>query len=358
LDYHSSADEPRSKCELRQVPVRTAKASRDKLGLALLGAGNFAQSMLLPHLARHPNIRLRAVVTQSGLTARSVAERFGFEVCVSEPETVLADSEVGVVVVASRHDSHASLVCEALRAGKPVFVEKPLAITKEQLAEVEVVYHASSAPFVCVGFNRRFAPATAVLREFLSDLNEPALMNYRVNAGYVPREHWTQDPEQGGGRIVGEVCHFIDLLMYLTGAAPIEVYAQALPDHDRYSRDNITISIRFANHSVGTVIYAANGDRAMPKERLEIFCAGRTAILEDYRSVLLLKHGKKTAQNFAPDKGHKNEMDALVNAVQNGCHSPIPFSDALIGTNATLAVIDSLTLGWPIVLDSFATTND
>lgn len=339
------------------VRVRPSTDGAGKFGLALVGAGNFAQSMLLPHLSHNPSVRLRTVITPSGLTARSVAERSGFETCGAEPGIAFDDPAVQLVLIASRHDSHADLVTRALRARKAVFVEKPLALSSEQLAQITGVYGQLSAesgtlPFLMVGFNRRFAPLVVALRDFMASVGEPLLMHYRVNAGYIPSTHWTQDPEIGGGRLLGEVCHFIDLLQYLAGQAPAEVFAQALPDLGRYSRDNLAIMLRFADGGSGTITYAANGDRGLEKERLEVFGGGRAAVLEDFRQLTLAQGGRRTVKKSSPDKGHRAEMLALVQAVKAGSPSPVPFGASVIATATTLAVQEALATGLPVVVAS------
>ena len=336
------------------IQVRPPVGGTGKVGLALLGAGGFAQSMLLPHLRRHSNVRLRTVVTPSGLTARSVAERAGFEQCASEPEAALADPDIRLVIIASRHDSHAELAIRALEAGKAVFVEKPLTISPEQLSLVVEAYRQSAignqqSAFLMVGFNRRFAPLVVALRDFLAGAGEPLLFHYRVNAGYIPRDHWTQDPDVGGGRVIGEVCHFVDLLMHLVGRPPVEVYAHVLPDRGRYSGDNIAATLLFGDGSVGTITYAANGDRRLEKERLEVFGGGRAAILDNFRGLTLLSGGKRTVRKInSPDKGHRAEMLALVEAVWQGKASPVPFDESVLATHVTFAIVQALKAGQPV----------
>jgi predicted dehydrogenase len=353
LDYGLPVGEAGQPSQQEVVKVHPPCTRPGRIGLALIGAGNFAQSMLLPNLKADPRVRLRTVVTPGGLTARSVAERAGFEQCASESEVALSDPEVDLVVIASRHSSHANLTVRALEAGKAVFVEKPLALAAEELEAVIRAYTSQKAkgaasPFVMVGFNRRFAPLVVKLREFIQGCKEPLLVQYRVNAGYIPPEHWSQDPEEGGGRILGEVCHFIDLLVHLVGQPPADVYARALPDLGRYRQDNLAVILHFPEGSVGTVTYAANGDRGIGKERLEVFGGGRVAILDDFRRLELSLGGRVKTVKSGPDKGHSAEMAALIEAVRSGAPSPIPFDQLVAVTRATLAVLDSLAIGQPI----------
>jgi predicted dehydrogenase len=347
LEYGLPLAEATSAPLARPIQLRPPVGGTGKVGLALLGAGNFAQSMLLPHLRRHPHVRLRIVVTPSGLTARSVAERAGFEQCASEPEAALTDPDVRLVIIASRHDSHAELAIRAIEAGKAVFVEKPLALSPEQLSRVVEAYRQSA--ILMVGFNRRFAPLVIAMREFLAGAGEPLLLHYRVNAGYIPRNHWTQDPDVGGGRVIGEVCHFVDLLMHLVDRPPVEVYAHVLPDGGRYSGDNIAAILRFGDGSVGTITYAANGDRKLEKERLEVSGGGRAAVLDDFRILTLLSGGKRTARKIhSPDKGHRAEMLALVEAVWQGKASPVPLDESVLATHVTFAIVQALKAGQPV----------
>ena len=204
-----------------------------------------------------------------------------------------------------------------------------------------------------VGFNRRFAPMTRKMKAFLSEIHEPLAMHYRVNAGYLPLDHWVHDPEQGGGRILGEVCHFVDFLMFLAGSSPVEVQASSLANPGQYSGDNVVVSLRFANGSQGTIGYLANGDKSFSKERVEVFGGGAVAVLEDFRRLELVRHGKKQTMRarWRQDKGHRGECEALANAIRTGQAVPIPFDQIVGATLATLRIQDSLALGRSISAD-------
>jgi len=331
----------------------------DEIGIALIGGGNFAQDVLLPAIKANAGARLRGVVTQSGLRARDIANRFGFDYCATNVEDVLADQHVHAVVIATRHDTHADFVIQALRAGKAVFVEKPLAIKRQQLEEVarfwnQAVTSCSSVPCLMVGFNRRFARLTQMTREFLSDLRVPLILSCRVNAGYLPSDHWLHDPESGGGRIIGEGCHFVDLLMFLASSPPMEVYAQALPAVESHREENLLVQFRFANESLATLLYAANGDKRVGKEYLEIFGGGATVIVDDFRHAILSRPGgRRHIRGWwsKQDKGHKAEMRAFLEAVRSGQPSPTPFQEVLRSTAATLSIVESLHSGVSIRLD-------
>lgn len=334
------------------------------VSIGLIGAGNFAQDVLIPALKTSKTARLRGVVTASGLSARSVADRFGSEYCSSDPADIFGDPEVHAVIVATRHDTHARFVMEALTAGKPVFVEKPLALNEAELDAVVKKWNRSAwlwkgaptPPFVQVGFNRRFAAATKGVLEFLGDRRHPVVVHYRVNAGHLPRDHWAHQPDIGGGRIIGEGCHFVDLMLFLIKSEPVEVFAQALPDNGLYRQDNVSAQLRFADGSLATLHYLANGDTRLGKERVEIFCGGAMAVVDDFRRVTMSRGGRKRRTGHwwsAAEKGHHGEISAFLQAVCSGNPSPVPFEDAVQSMRVTFKIRQSLELGEPVTLEDF-----
>ncbi len=325
------------------------------VGVGVIGAGSFATGTLIPALEASAHARLEGVASASGLSARSAAEKHGFSYAAADAEALLDAPEVNALVVATRHDTHAELVVGALERGKAVFVEKPLAVDEAGLRKVVEAAEGATRPLVMVGYNRRFAPTTRRLVEFFAETQEPLSLHYRVNAGFLPLTHWLHDPAVGGGRIVGEGCHFVDLLMFIAGSAPVEVFARALPDGGRYRQDNVSVQIRFANGSVGTLQYLANGDRQVPKERIEVSGAGSTAILDDFRDLTLARGGKldRTGRFFGKqDKGHRAEIDAFVEAVRSGGDSPIPLAEAVLVSETTFRILDSLRSGLPEAVGS------
>jgi len=235
----------------------------------------------------------------------------------------------------------------AIEAGKHVFCEKPLALNQEELDQISAVLEAGPAGILTVGFNRRFSPFGQRLKAFLDGRGEPLHAHYRVNAGYLPDAHWLHDPAQGGGRIIGEGCHFVDFLSYLVGSPPVQVEARGLPDAGRYHEDNVLITLRYSDGSLGTVTYLANGDRSLPKERVEVFCAGRAAVLDDFRQLELLRSGRREVlrSRLRQDKGHRAGWEAFLQAARMGGPPPIPY-DHLIGvTRATFMALRSLRSG-------------
>ena len=313
--------------------------------LGVLGAGLFANATLLPAIKKLREVELVGISSAGGMHARHSGQKFGFAYAVSDDEQILDDIDINTVAILTRHDVHASLVIRALQAHKHVFVEKPLAVTPEQLDEIEKMISLLPSQILMVGFNRRFAPLAVELTNFLANRTEPLHAHYRINAGYIPLNHWTHDPAQGGGRIVGEGCHFVDFLTFLTGTAPVSVTAQALPDNGKYHQDNASMTFTFPDGSVGVVDYLASGDKSFPKERLEVFCGGRVAVLDDFRSLEMVHNGHRKVVKKAQDKGWNNEWIAFAGSIRAGGQPPIPY-DQLIGvTRATFAAVDSLRIG-------------
>jgi predicted dehydrogenase len=334
--------------------------------LGVIGGGNFANATLLPAIKNAPSVDLIGIASGMGLSAQSTAERFGFAYCTTNIEEILGDLSINVVAILTRHHLHACQVTAALRAGKHVFVEKPLCLNQEELRAIISTRDAMGrsnngaggqtsdlkSPVLMVGFNRRFAPFIVELREHLQHVQEPLMLHYRVNAGFIPLDHWTQDSAQGGGRLLGEACHFVDLLIDLSGSSPQRVTARALPDNGRYSQDNLLITLEFADGSLGTVTYVANGDKGFGKEYLEVFGGGLSARLEDYRT-LFIRHGNKSTKRVArlrQDKGHRAEWQSLIAHLTGRGPVPMSFEEIVLSTKATLAAYDSLQRSEPVTL--------
>jgi predicted dehydrogenase/threonine dehydrogenase-like Zn-dependent dehydrogenase len=328
--------------ELR-ILERTTSGGRAVLGF--IGAGNFAQSMLLPALMRL-RARLRGLSTGKPLNAKNTAKKYNFEFAATDACAVIHDKEVNFVLVTSRHDSHAGYVVEALRAGKSVFVEKPLALNNQELEAVVEAYteaaRTGTAPLLMVGYNRRFSQPVRAIQRWFADRTEPLVMHYRVNAGFMPRTHWTQNPDQGG-RFIGEAGHFVDVMQFLCGAVPITVYAAApTDDARRYNNDNVIVSITFADGSLGTIHYLANGSQAVEKEYLEVFGDSRTARMWNFKKLECAVGRRKSTSWFSGDKGHAAEMKALLEAFESGTGSPISFDELAATSRATFAAVESL----------------
>jgi predicted dehydrogenase/threonine dehydrogenase-like Zn-dependent dehydrogenase len=348
----------------RQVNVATSdrSAKNDQpIRIGLLGAGSFATSTLLPEIKRVGGVEMVVACAANGSHARHAAEKFGFRSCATDEREILDNPAVNTVVIATRHHLHASQVITALRSGKHVFCEKPLCLNEQELSSIAAAHddHTSARPLLMVGFNRRFASLALRLKSFLQDVREPLALHYRVNAGFLPTDHWLNDPKQGGGRILGEVCHFVDFLCFLTGAAPVEVETRSLMNPGQYSNDNIVCSLRFAGGSQGTISYLANGDKSYSKERLEVFGGGSVAVLEDFRRLELVRGGKRRVfRSFLrQDKGHQGEWEAFVNAIQTGAESPIPFREIVNTMRATFALEESRYQAQPVAVPVAANLN-
>jgi predicted dehydrogenase len=333
LDYPCPAEQPDEILRRRSVPLPRGAVPAGQPGrgvVGFIGGGNYAGAVLIPAFSR-AGARLKTVVSRDGVSGVHAGRKHGFESTTTDVEQVLADSDIDAVVVATRHDSHAALAVRALQAGKHVFVEKPLAITAESLAEVEMAHREASgqaaAPMLMVGFNRRFSPLTVEVRRLLRAVTAPKAFVMTVNAGPIPADHWTHDPEAGGGRIVGECCHFIDLLRFLAGA-PIRSHSvRAIPGGQG---DTATVELAFEDGSIGSVHYFANGGKSFPKERLEVFAGGGVLQLDNFRRLCGFgwpKFGRLSL--WRQDKGQSACAAAFLEAVRAGGPAPIPFPELL-----------------------------
>jgi predicted dehydrogenase/threonine dehydrogenase-like Zn-dependent dehydrogenase len=340
--------------ETRSAAVRPSSASDVSVGL--LGAGVFATGTLLPAMKASTSTTLVVVCAATGSHAQHAGRKFDFRYATTDEAQVIRDPAVNAVVVATRHHLHARQVLATLFARKHVFCEKPLCLSEEDLRAIAGAYlgiPSSERPVLMVGFNRRFAPMTVRLRSFLAPISEPLALHYRINAGHLPPDHWVNDREQGGGRILGEVCHFVDLLMFLAGSPVVEVEARPVGNSGGYSGDNVLVSLRFANGSEGSINYLANGDRAFSKERIEVFGGGSAAVLDDFRRLELVRDGRKEIihSRWRQDKGHRGEWTAFAQAVHRREPAPIRFEDLVCTTLATLRIDESVATGKRLAVD-------
>lgn len=296
--------------------------ARREVGVSFIGSGNYATAVLIPAF-KAAGARLRSVASSAGVSGVHAGRKFGFEEATTDTDRLFADSETNTIVVITRHDSHARFINQALQAGKHVFVEKPLCLTLDELAAIESSHAVmASPPIVMVGFNRRFAPQVQRMKQLLGGVSGPKTFVMTVNAGAIPADHWTQDRQVGGGRIVGEACHFIDLLRFLVGV-PITGHQRMAMDSA--TQDTVSLQLSFADGSIGTVHYFANGSKAFPKERLEVFVAGRVLQLDNFRKLTGFGWPGFSKMNlWRQDKGQKACAQAFVDAIQQGLRSPIP----------------------------------
>lgn len=345
FEYSSSASMQR-----RITLPRTylnGQLSAGPIGIGLIGAGHFATATLIPALKKAPDARLISVCSAGGLSAASAARRHGFESCSTDYRELLSDPRIDAIVIATRHDTHARFVCEALAAGKHVFVEKPLALCHEQLESV-IDARTGGAKLVMPGFNRRFSPLSAAVKSHFSGRNTPLEIVCRVNAGKVGGESWYEDPEQGGWRIISEGCHFVDLIQYLCGCRPIRVFAEMIGGGTPGAQNpNCSTVIRMEDGSIATLVYVANGDTSTGKERIEVFGQNKSAVIENWKAAYLTAGGK-TRKIRGAGKGHSEEVAAFVRAIRSASEAAMPFEDAVAATITTLAIAESMVTQQPV----------
>jgi len=344
LQYPAAEDKPdevlrRSSVKLgpSSPTLFRVEAGERRAVVAFVGAGNYATAVLMPAF-KAAGAYFRVVASRSGVSGVHAGRKFGFEETTTDTESVLADPQVNAVVIATRHDSHARLVCQAISAGKHVFVEKPLALTLDELAEIDRVCDGlAGRPLLMVGFNRRFAPQVKKIKALLEGAKGPKAFVMTVNAGAIPADHWTQDPEVGGGRILGEACHFIDLLRFLAGVPITSHSASSLMAGP--AADTTTIQLGFADGSIGAIHYFANGNKSFPKERLEIFAAGRVLQLDNFRKLVGYGWaGFRRMNLWRQDKGQRACAQAFVDAVRQGGTSPIAIEELMEVSRVTVGL--------------------
>lgn len=338
LGYNPDKPQP-STIELSKPRV----LERNQINFGVIGAGNFAQGVLLPKLKSISDVKFSSVATQSGISSAGVAKKLGASQCTSDYKDILADENINAVLISTRHDSHATIAADALNAGKNVFVEKPLAMNAEQLELVKTAYDKSSK-LLMVGFNRRFSPLAVKLKSAFG--GKPITGICRVNAGAIPASSWQQDAEAGGGRIIGELCHFIDLFQFITGSMIKDVFATQVADGQR---DNVSVQLTFADGSQASIIYTSAGAKSLPKERIEVFGNGSAAVIDNWQNLdLHAPNGRNITKGFNAQKGHAEELQTFITAIKNGGEPPISWAELENTTLATFAVHESLDSGLPV----------
>ena len=347
LNYDAKASpESGQTIELRSKANKTVAAR-----VGVLGAGNFARMVLIPQIVANSSFLPSILCSAGGVSAAHSGQKHGFEKATTDENVVLESDNIDVVFSITQHNLHASHVVKAINSGKHVFVEKPLCMTNAELAEIDaaVAAKADQLPVIMVGFNRRFAPLAEKMKAVFAETDAPLTTSFRFNAGSIPADHWTQVDEVGGGRIIGEACHAIDFVTWLTGSLPVRVYAESIggsaaPD---ITDDQSFITIRHANGSVSNIAYLAGGDKACPKERIEVFGGGRTAILDDFRELTSFSRGKKTVEKGRQDKGHAAEINAFADAVTGKSQPSISWADLRATTVTAMLAVQSLREGVP-----------
>jgi predicted dehydrogenase/threonine dehydrogenase-like Zn-dependent dehydrogenase len=347
---------------IRKLAIKTAPAHSEKLVVGCIGSGGFARGVLLPAIRGITDATLHTLCSAGGLSASVSAGNLGFAHAASDENEVIADRAINTAFIVTRHHQHASQVVRCLRAGKHTFVEKPLATRLEELAAIEdtLIELGDSSPVLMVGFNRRFSPAAKAVKEFFASVAAPLAVTIRFNAGFLPPEHWTQDEAIGGGRIIGEACHAIDLATYLTGSTVVRVFAESVGGTaaPAITNDQCLITLRHANGAISSVAYLSSGDKDFAKERIEVFGGGRLAVIDDFREVVLSVGGKQTVHKWTQDKGHRAEIAAFADAARRGGSWPITWDELRATSLASILAVRSLREGLPIVFDQGDSIHD
>ena len=327
-------------------PYQSFQSSKGIIGI--IGAGNFTKMTLLPALKKSAP-QLKYISSAGGLTAKALANKYGFANSTSDYKEILKDEAVDLVMITTRHDLHATMVIESIKAGKHVFVEKPLAIYSEELDAIIQTYQEQlengNGKSLTVGFNRRFSPFVQKAKQLLGHGKIPMNIIATMNAGYIPQEVWVQNRETGGGRIIGEACHYIDLMIAITGSKVSSVMMSALGTQPDETTDNAIITLQFESGAQGVINYFSNGNKAYAKERIEIYAQGKTLVLDNFRKLQGFGFKGFKTLSTAQDKGHSNQFGKLLEMVKVGGNPLIPFDEIVNTTRASFAALESLTSG-------------
>ncbi|EOZ93856.1 putative zinc-binding dehydrogenase [Indibacter alkaliphilus LW1] len=333
----------------RSVALISHSFAGSKGVVGIIGAGNFTSAMILPCLKKTP-ANLKFISSSGGLSGTTLAKKFDVAQSTTDNKLIFSDPEVDLVMVTTRHNAHASMVVEALNAGKHVFVEKPLALTQDELDKVLEAY-VESGKTVSVGFNRRFAPLALQMKKALGSGNTPMNITATMNAGFIPANVWVHDMEVGGGRIIGEACHFIDLITSLCGSKVKAVCMNAMGTDPEENTDNASILLKYENGTNAVINYFANGSKAYSKERVEVFHQDRTLVMDNWRKLKGYGFKNFSSASSKQDKGHQNQFDLLINSVQKGGEAIIPMDELVNTTKASFAAIESLKTGAWVAVD-------
>jgi len=357
----------------RKIYLKTNKRITNNIAhstpcVGVVGAGVFGKALLLPALKGVRGVRLKALVTSSSANVYHTGKKYGFETCTTDYHEVLNDDEINAILILTPHSLHAKMVCEALKSGKHVFVEKPLCINEKQLNQIIKIYSEiftplnsmtiqpgrnpkSEMPLLMVGYNRRFSPHARKISEYFSNRHDPMVINYRVNAGFVPPDHWVHDEEEGGGRIIGEICHFVDLMQLMTASNPVRVFGERISGNNQtaINNDNLIINMKFADGSVGNVVYSASGDKSFSRERIEIFCEGKTVISTDFRETSFNVAGKKkTFKTFNQNMGYQEELKHFFDVIKGEAEPKLSHDEIFHSTATVFGIHESLATGQPV----------
>lgn len=349
LKYPGSDNESDHRIKVFKSACNTSFSSGISIGV--IGAGLFGKALLLPALKKIPNIHFHTLCTSSSANAYHVAKKYEFDQCATDYRDVLNNESINAVVISTPHSLHAKMVSESLAAGKHVFVEKPLCVTEEQLFEIRKAYEKSDNLLLMVGYNRRFSSHAVKISEYLASRKDPLVIQYRINAGFVPADHWVHAESEGGSRVIGEICHFIDFMQYVTQSKPVRVYAERVSGNNRsiINSDNLVVALKFADGSVGNITYAASGDKAFSRECIEIFCEGSTIVSTDFIKTVCYRDGKKQLyKTLNQNMGYKEELQYFANAVRGTLSGDISVGDIFLSTQTVFCINSSLEEGIPV----------
>jgi len=333
---------------VEDIILKHAYVNPTEPNIGLIGAGNFAQNKLLPCMKGLCNFV--SIATMQGNESLYVANKYGFYNAYSNADKVIFDEKVDTLFILTRHNTHAEFVIKGIKANKNVYTEKPMTMDEAELEEIRTAWLKSNQKHLMIGFNRRFSPAVLQIKKlFLDELPKSIIL--RINAGIMPPDHWVNDPEIGGGRIIGEACHFIDLAMYIAGAKIISVSASAINDANNLN-NSVVINLGFSNGSIASVNYFSNGSNNLPKEQIEVFCGGTVAVIDDFKSLTIFGKSIKRTKFKSQDKGHAAEIASFLNSIRDGRPSPIPFEESYMSMLATFKVMESIRTGRTISLST------
>jgi predicted dehydrogenase len=320
-----------------KIELKTNTPNPTEPNIGFIGAGSFANNVLLPALKGHCNFI--GIATNKGNNARNIADKYAFNYCTDKSEDLITDENCNTIFVATRHDSHAQYVIDAIKNKKHVFVEKPLCLIEDELNEIRELQKDTNT-FVMVGFNRRFAPHIQKVKTMLHQ-NQPVAINYRINSGTITPDHWVHHKNIGGGRIIGEVCHFIDLVSFISGSKITSISANDMLNANNL-RDTLIINLKMENGSIATISYFSNGSKELAKEYLEIFTNGQSIVINDFKTMTIYGKSTKTINLSNQDKGHKEEVSVFLDAIKKGKLCPISFDETYNTMLATFKVEESI----------------
>ncbi len=351
IDYDTTQENKKKFVLINQRSI-SCNQTDHSVTIGVVGSGLFGRSVLLPTLRKlvkkDSQVRLKWIVTSRGYTGFHAARKFDFEVCSTQFEQMLEDPEVSAVMILTRHSQHKHMVIEALKKGKKVYVEKPLCVNEQELEEITSVYtdliKQGGSPVLLVGYNRRFSSHAKMCKEYFHDRRSPMMINYRVNVGPIPADLWVHFEEEGGGMIISEVCHFVDLLIYLIGSRPVRVYTEAIKGDGQtvINRDNVVASIGFEDGSIGNIFYTTVGSRSYSRERVEIFCDGRVAVINDFRRTEFFGDRGRKFQTISQDMGYENELKHFLEVVKDKQPLSLTYEEIYYSTLAIFKAAESL----------------